>query len=167
VGPDGQVRIIKSHSRHVLEVPQAKRERKNAMRTPQEIFDIGAKHLLAQGVKACNEDDSQCAYRGQDGTKCAFGIFIPDEAYSPEIEGLGVETICSAEDRGMSISRREACARVVEAVPELQHQYSRYLFSRLQGVHDGSSPHNWPKWLSNLAAEFCLSAACVTEAAHV
>jgi hypothetical protein len=28
-----------------------------------------------------------CAYRGENGAKCALGFFIPDELYSEEIEG--------------------------------------------------------------------------------
>jgi hypothetical protein len=28
-----------------------------------------------------------CAYRGENGTKCALGFFIPDDLYSEEIEG--------------------------------------------------------------------------------
>ena len=29
-----------------------------------------------------------CAYRGENNTKCAVGIFIPDEMYDPRIEGM-------------------------------------------------------------------------------
>lgn len=30
---------------------------------------------------------NNCAYRGDEGTKCAVGLFIPDELYSPTMEG--------------------------------------------------------------------------------
>ena len=31
-----------------------------------------------------------CAYRGSNGTMCAWGAFIPDEEYTPRMEGRGV-----------------------------------------------------------------------------
>lgn len=34
-----------------------------------------------------------CRYRGPNGTKCAFGLFIPDELYHSGMEGLGPGSI--------------------------------------------------------------------------
>jgi hypothetical protein len=31
-----------------------------------------------------------CAYRGENGTKCALGFFIPDDLYSENIEGTSL-----------------------------------------------------------------------------
>ena len=48
--------------------------------TSQQIFNIVATHLFAQGKKS--EDHSKrCVYRGANGTKCAVGVLIPDEVY--------------------------------------------------------------------------------------
>jgi len=62
----------------------------------QRIFDIISDHLLTQGkqsmrtivdIDGINEDEPQCAYRGEDGMKCALGILMPDEAYNETLEG--------------------------------------------------------------------------------
>lgn len=37
----------------------------------------------------CSQDDEACLYRGPDGNKCVVGCFIPDDKYSPRMEGLG------------------------------------------------------------------------------
>ena len=54
--------------------------------TRQETFDTVARHLLAQGCRSVN-GEGNCQYRGTDGTKCAAGVLIPDEDYSPDMEG--------------------------------------------------------------------------------
>lgn len=54
----------------------------------QEIFNKVATHLLRQGKASLTF--GICTYRGDDGTKCAIGIFIPDGQYSPYIEGKRV-----------------------------------------------------------------------------
>jgi hypothetical protein len=51
----------------------------------QEIFDTVAKHLAQQAGQATLGD--ACAYRGDDGRKCAAGILINDEEYEPAMEG--------------------------------------------------------------------------------
>lgn len=52
--------------------------------TLQEIFNIVSKHLLNQRQKSIL--NSFCAYRGENGLKCAAGILIPDDEYKPEFE---------------------------------------------------------------------------------
>lgn len=59
----------------------------------QEILDHVAPLLFAQGQRSmlhpCAPDDEepQCAYRGEGGLRCAVGFIIPDELYNPNIEG--------------------------------------------------------------------------------
>lgn len=36
---------------------------------------------------------TDCAYRGEAGRACAVGVFIPDDLYTPEMEGTAVEGI--------------------------------------------------------------------------
>jgi hypothetical protein len=57
--------------------------------THQEIFDKVVAHFAIQRVQAVDEN-RQCLYRTEDGRKCAIGALIPDEAYSPICEGMGV-----------------------------------------------------------------------------
>ena len=53
------------------------------MRTSQEVFDVVAKHLLTQNAKSMDDPwDEMCAYRGENGRRCAVGALIPDDLYS-------------------------------------------------------------------------------------
>lgn len=61
--------------------------------TPQEMFDTVVKHLFRQNRKAGSLDGTDmfmCAYRDDQGGKCAVGCLIPDELYDQEIEGRNV-----------------------------------------------------------------------------
>lgn len=58
--------------------------------TLQEIFNIVSLHLLTQIKRSTkhlkNSWFSACAYRGENGLKCAAGVLIPDNEYQPEME---------------------------------------------------------------------------------
>lgn len=55
----------------------------------QEAFDLMVNHLIAQGKPAIDEEDGgSCLYRGPNNTKCAVGILIPDDKYTPSMENL-------------------------------------------------------------------------------
>jgi hypothetical protein len=59
----------------------------------QEMFDTMVRGLASQGWErslASVEMSDRCAYRGDEGRKCAVGWLIPDEAYRPEMEGWPV-----------------------------------------------------------------------------
>ena len=52
--------------------------------TEQTAFNIVKNHLLTQMTKSMEENefgDTQCLYRGPNGTKCAIGALITDEEY--------------------------------------------------------------------------------------
>ncbi len=53
--------------------------------TPQQIFDTVARHLHQQRGRSV--DGVQCLYRGPGDLKCAVGCLIPDELYTPDMEG--------------------------------------------------------------------------------
>ena len=60
--------------------------------TAQEVFDQVAAHLLTQGKqsRARNVDKgTYCAYRGDQGLKCAAGCLIGDDEYYVSMEGVG------------------------------------------------------------------------------
>ena len=59
--------------------------------TNQQIFNKVAKHLLKQGRRA--RDGNGCAYRGENGTKCAVGCLIPDALYDDRLEGSSVRYV--------------------------------------------------------------------------
>lgn len=62
----------------------------------QEIFDKSVGGVIAQGRKSGQM--GSCKYRSHDGTKCAVGHLITDEAYDYSHEGLSVN---HADVRGM------------------------------------------------------------------
>lgn len=54
--------------------------------TAQELFDFCATAIINQGVPSITER-GLCKYRSPDGNKCAIGHLIPDDKYSPRMEG--------------------------------------------------------------------------------
>ncbi len=63
---------------------------------PQEIFDAASVHLMGMDGPSLDEHNDACVYRGYgddcypNGQKCAVGLFIDDEHYSPDLEGQGI-----------------------------------------------------------------------------
>lgn len=59
--------------------------------TDQEAFDTALFKLREQGVRSLRVEVpgalTMCVYRAPNGVKCAVGHLIPDEHYSPELEG--------------------------------------------------------------------------------
>ena len=70
---------------------------------PQEIFDAAAIHLMGMDGPSLDMDGDACVYRGYNddcefnGQKCAVGLFIADEHYSPDLEGSGMSNQLVAE----------------------------------------------------------------------
>lgn len=58
------------------------------MLNQQKLFNKVRKHLMAMEKQSVSE--YSCAYRGENGAKCAIGILIKDKYYNPEIEGKTV-----------------------------------------------------------------------------
>lgn len=62
----------------------------------QDIFDECTVHLTGMDGPSLDQDGDACVYRGKDedcefnGQKCAVGLFIADEHYSPDLEGQGI-----------------------------------------------------------------------------
>lgn len=78
----------------------------------QQIFDTVVNHLAAQGKRAMRNmyaaekpdwfqdgstEQMSCAYRGENGAKCAVGCLIPDYMYDPSMEGCTVNTLVDME----------------------------------------------------------------------
>jgi hypothetical protein len=114
--------------------------------TDQEIFDKVATHLLTQGRQSLVDENifGGCAYRGHDGTRCAVGCLISDEAYTPNIEGQGVYQY--------DVLAALAASGVIDVVDR------RFdLLAQLQDIHDYSAPDNWAYELEGVAHTFGLS----------
>jgi hypothetical protein len=118
--------------------------------TKQEIFDWVARHLIEQGEKSLAKlsggPNTACAYRGDNDMACAAGCLMVDG--SGFVEGVRVE-----------------CARNITALQKSTGHMEtpiggwyeiEKLLSRLQRVHDGYCPEEWPTRLHIVASEFSL-----------
>lgn len=63
--------------------------------TRQEIFDHVWKHFITEENprSTSDRDTGSCMYRGPGGRRCAAGLFIPDDKYSPRAEGRSIATV--------------------------------------------------------------------------
>lgn len=110
--------------------------------TRQEMFDTAAKHLLTQRTRSIGEDDNYCNYRGQQGRMCAIGPMIPDEKYSPEMEGLVVGNGVVWNAMGLDSDDPDNL---------------KTLARKLQCIHDTFAPTAWPYKLLAVALEYNLN----------
>ena len=120
-----------------LRMPDVETERK------QQIFNIVVKHLRKQGKPALNTPDHlpRCLYRSPDGLKCAAGCLIPDDKYTPSLEGRLNETHYKiiGENLGFTLTETEI-----------------NLIRDLQNIHDNVAVHSWESGFKNIAIEFKL-----------
>ncbi len=108
------------------------------MLTRQEIFDRVASHLLIQKEHSVDVSGDMCLYRGMNGIKCAVGVLIPDEVYSPSFEGKDFMVVWVT----------------VPALADIIAAEDLYLTKRLQQIHDACSVLSWRKKLLELAVSF-------------
>lgn len=117
--------------------------------TAQEVFDQVARHLLTQNARSVMEGAwrSKCAYRSDDGLKCAAGCLIDDAEYKPVMDGL---------------SEGSAWENMVSEglAPDVHVD----LISDLQDIHDGYEPGAWFDELAMLAESKGLSTAALAKA---
>jgi hypothetical protein len=101
----------------------------------QKVYDDTVRHLHRQGKASKSKVVSQssghamiaCAYRGLENTKCAVGYWIPDDRYSPLIEGQTVSR---------SIGKLDSPLRCLPA--ELVTQDILEILRELQIAHDNA-----------------------------
>ncbi len=61
--------------------------------SPQEIFNLVARHLFQQGKRSLDRTGQSCRYRSAGGLKCAVGILIPDVMYRHSMENLRIHAL--------------------------------------------------------------------------
>lgn len=120
------------------------------MATKQETFDAVVTHLRQQNARAMDKYEG-CAYRGDNGTKCAAGCLIPDDKYSKELEGRSMYSNVCGEEKITDAGR---------LIVELGHDID--LVYELQLMHDGHDPENWENEFKLIAKKHGLT---YTEAA--
>lgn len=93
------------------------------MRTAQELFDAIVSGLREQGGQSLDEMQLSCAYRGENGRKCAVGQVLPDPSYNPAMEGMGLKRLL---DSGL-------------LPPATQEEFDLHqdLLREMQNIHDG------------------------------
>ncbi len=65
--------------------------------TKQKIFDKVWNWFVVEGHGPSVMDNGpRCRYRGKDGAKCAVGVLIPDESYTPSMEGSALSSIAGS-----------------------------------------------------------------------
>ena len=120
------------------------------MHTPQSLFTTVARHLLTQMERSVRDapdaPGNGCAYRGDDGRKCAVGCLIPDEQYRPKFEGINV-------------SQPGTTAKALRAAAGIGEKDLRTitLADRLQALHDNQHPSAWRGCLARVAADYGLT----------
>lgn len=102
--------------------------------TRQQIFDKCANHLINQNAQSLNTS-GDCAYRSDNDTKCAIGGLIPNSAYVPSIEGIGVGVIQTTNIEGSSKANKMAAVLRNSNINPNDKETISLLLS-LQIVHD-------------------------------
>ncbi len=84
--------------------------------TAREVYDRLVETSRAGRFPAIDETTAVCTYRAPDGRRCAVGLFLPDDAYTPDLEGSSIEDIRAKHPsvyaclpRALSISDWRAC----------------------------------------------------------
>lgn len=112
--------------------------------TEQTAFNIVKNHLLTQMTKSMGKNnfgDTQCLYRGPNGTKCAIGALITDEEYKriedKEFQSYGVYVLFSLQ---------------LESLKELDSDF----LGELQIIHDEYEVTSWKNQLEIFAEKYNL-----------
>lgn len=103
--------------------------------TQREIIERVTQHLLYQNSKSLLPN-GHCAYRGQDGKKCALGTLIDCEHYNEGLEGLTV----------LDELVREALKKSRIDVDRL----TLLVLEACQAIHDYASVEYWADYLTEL-----------------
>lgn len=112
----------------------------------QAIFDKVKEHLLTQkqqsrtmmGLPGGYVEKPRCAYRGDNGRKCAIGALIPDDMYVSWMEGNSVIFLIDKYP-------------VVQAHLGVENNSDVTFLNELQGIHDAWDPVDWEKRLQMFA----------------
>ncbi len=97
--------------------------------TKQEIFNKVWDWFVTKGYPRSKDLQGACRYRGDNGTKCPVGVLIPDDLYTPMMEGAAASRACI-----LITNYSTEGAKFVASLTEESN--SAQLLSELQAVHD-------------------------------
>ena len=101
----------------------------------KEVFEQVKTHLLTQNAQSMSwgvDGEGVCAYRGDNGLKCAAGCLMGDDEYDHEMERLSWSWLVG---KGKVPSKHSS------------------LISDLQGIHDNYPPYDWYDMLTRTAMQ--------------
>jgi hypothetical protein len=123
----------------------------------QEIFDRVVQHAHHQNAQAIDPETLSCKYRTDNGLSCLFGCLIPDNLYTPVMEGLSVwGATRKAQDNYEGDPQVEALLRVVHALQLDEDIPWVSLIRELQILHDNFEPDKWGSKLYKIADRYQL-----------
>jgi len=146
---------------------EKKSKKTTELMTLQKMFDTAAVGMLKQGKKSI--EGNACRYRGGDGCKCAVGFLIPDDLYSPDIEGTSVFSSFKGPTASLYPDELDAALKLRETISHLiGHDDLRDLridlIDGLQDIHDSAEStgrqtlrEEWYLDLKTMAKDFKLS----------
>jgi hypothetical protein len=118
----------------------------------QVVFNKVRDHLLAQGKKSYGEHVGfyhvRCAYRGDNGMKCAIGCLIPDDKYKRTFEGHALASRLYAD-----MSARDAIIEILAEEFGGVCDDDKAFLEALQSIHDNSWAYDWAKRLNECAVK--------------
>lgn len=118
----------------------------------QEVFDRVVKHLLTQNKKSWSDEIYDCAYRNNEGLKCAIGCLISDENYYPELERYCIDS------KELQNAIIKSGIRLKIDNDDIYDPNGDLLFLyELQKIHDNFEPDTWPKKLFEHAKKWELN----------
>ena len=100
--------------------------------TKQEAYDKAKTHLLAQNARSIS--GGYCKYR-HGNLKCAAGVFIPDEQYTPSMEGWIVRGVAERFDLVFPhLDLVEELQQIHDTVPVPQWQIALHKLALQHGL---------------------------------
>lgn len=125
----------------------------------QALFNHVATHLIKQGRRSVLRS-GQCAYRGDNGTRCAAGCLIDDAQYTVKMEGRSVFAKDILPHINASIGREiggtDLCMAHNSRWGALPTDLEIKMLQKMQVIHDGIEIDKWPEHLRAIAVEFDL-----------
>ncbi len=104
--------------------------------TLQEIFNRSISGLIQQGARSIDEKNS-CLYRSPCGNRCAIGLLIPDEHYTPSIEAKGINSFVAPDYLLVEVCKQSGIdlnsRAVFSLVNDLQIMHDTFLYNCAKG----------------------------------
>lgn len=137
----------------------------------QETFDLVVQHLANQkGIRSQNKNGA-CAYRGENGNKCAIGALIPDELYARvdtggmNLNSTGFQSLVGHSPEINDFFHNEHPS-LFDSVPQgkgYTNQFGPTFGKALQSVHDSALTGSRKFQLTELASIFNLNTEKIAE----